>query len=287
MIVHRKKTRTAGAVLAAVLLAGGATACGETKAGGKADGGGNGGTGVTEVAPAAYLEKVKKKSEEFTSVRYTMSGSAAGQAVSGEVSMRLKPTVGMAMKMAHPQKPGESVEIRLLDGVMYMGAESKWLKFDLKSADPNAAKQLEALSSAGSSAENPGDRAGELQTAKDLKKVGEETIDGQKTTHLSGTVSIDEVKAAMATATPEAKARQEKSLKQLEAQGIKSLTVDMWIDGNDRTKQVRTRGEGTQGPLDMTMKFTDYNQPVEITAPPADQVVDLAELSKRAADARS
>ncbi|QES52518.1 hypothetical protein DEJ50_19305 [Streptomyces venezuelae] len=214
-----------------------------------------------------------------------MSGTTAGQQVNGEVSMRLKPAVGMAMKMANPEKPGENVEIRLVDGAMYMGAEAKWLKFDLKSLDAKAGKSLDSLAKGGNSAENPGDRANELLEAKDLKKAGEETIDGQKTTHLAGTVTLEQMKAAAASAAPEVRERREKSVKQLETMGVQSLTMDMWIGDNDRTKQFRMRGDSAQGPLDMTIKFTDYNQPVEITAPPADQVIDLAELSKRAKDA--
>lgn len=284
-LTNRKK-KTAGAVLAAVLLVGGATACED----GKKDTGASAAPskaaekgpdkGAAQVTPAAYLEKVKKKSEEITSLRYTISGSVAGEQASGEVSMRLKPELGMAMSMASPEKPGEKVEIRLIDGAMFMGSEGKWLKFDLKALDPNAAKQLDALGEGYQSGENPGDRANELLGAKDLKTVGEETIDGQKTTHVSGSITLDQMKASLATATPEAKERQEKSIKQLEDEGVNTLTVDMWIDENDHAKQVRTRGDSAKGPMDITIKVVDYNKPVEIASPPADQVVDIAEMMK-------
>ncbi|MFG2295193.1 hypothetical protein [Streptomyces sp. NPDC048603] len=276
------KKRAAAAVLAAVLLAGGATACGDKKADGKAgDKAGGANTVVTKVEPAAYLEKVQKNSVELTSMRYSMTGSSAGQQVAGEASVRLKPTVAMSMKMSNPAKAGETVDIRLIDGIMYLGSEDKFLKIDLKAVDPSAAKQLDALGNGGGQqAENPGDRANQLQSAKDLKVVGEETVEGKKTTHLSGTVTTEEMRSSLAKATPEQKESREKSLKQLESQGIKSLLTDMWIGEDSRPVQVRTRGEGTQGPVDITIKFLDFNQPVELTAPPADQVVDLSELAK-------
>ncbi|WP_329107721.1 LppX_LprAFG lipoprotein [Streptomyces sp. NBC_01439] len=119
-----------------------------------------------------------------------------------------------------------------------------------------------------------------MSAAKDLKKVGEETIDGQKTTHLAGTLTLDELKAHSASSTPAAKERQEKNLKTLEEQGIKSLTMDIWIDEADQAKQVRTQGQGTSGSMDVTIKFKDINKPVEIAAPPADQVMDLGEMMK-------
>ncbi|MEV7612783.1 hypothetical protein [Streptomyces sp. NPDC089799] len=282
MRMRPKTTRTAVAVLTAVLLAGGATACGDKKADGKAaDKAGGDRPVVTKVEPAAYLQKVQKNSVDLTSMRYRMSGSSAGQKIEGEASVRLKPTVAMTMKMSNPAKAGENIDIRLIDGIMYLGSEGKFLKVDLKTADPNAAKQLDALGNGGGQqAENPGERANQLQSAKDVKVVGEETVEGKKTTHLSGTVTTEEMRASLATATPEQKESREKSLKQLESQGIKSLAMDMWIGEDSRPVQVRTRGEGAQGPVDLTIKFLDFNQPVDVTTPPADQVVDLSELAK-------
>ncbi|MEU9252907.1 LppX_LprAFG lipoprotein [Streptomyces sp. NPDC048270] len=286
MNVYRKKT--VGAVLAAVLLAGGATACEE----GKKDAGAAASTASTpskaaekpaEVAPAAFLQKTKQKSQDITSLRYSMVGEAAGEKISGEVSMRLKPTTAMAMSMESPEKPGEKVDIRLIDGVMYMGSEGKYLKFDIKTLAPDQAKQLDSLGSA-QQGQNPADTADSLGTSKDLKKVGEETVDGQKTTHLSGTVTLDELRAASASSAPEAKERQEKNIKALEAEGIKSMTMDIWIDEADQAKQVRTRGTGNSGPMDVTIKFLDVNKPVEIAAPPADQVIDLAEMLKESGE---
>lgn len=286
MFANRNRKKTAGAALAAVLLVGGATACesGQKDGTGKAAAAQGAGKGAVEVAPAAYLEKVKTKSEEITSLRYSMTGTAEGEQFSGDVSMRLKPSVAMSMKMTTSGEGGQTAEIRLLDQAMFIGAEGKWIKFDMKSLDPAMAKKLNSAGgTANKTGENPGDRAGELLKAKDLKLVGEETIDGVKTKHLSGTVTLDEMRAALASSTsPEAKTRQEKSVADLEAQGVKSLTVDMWIDGSDHPKQVRTRGDAAKGPVDTTIKFLDYNQPVEVAAPPADQVVDLAEMMKGA-----
>ncbi|MFD0374046.1 hypothetical protein [Streptomyces sp. NPDC127112] len=140
MLVHRKK-KTAMAALAAVLLVGGATTACE---GGKKDDGGKAAAatpsaaapaagkpaqGGADATPAAYLEKVKKKSEDITSLRYTMTGTAEGQPVNMDASMRLKPSVAMSMKISAQGQEG--AEIRLLDGTMYMGSEGKWLKFDM------------------------------------------------------------------------------------------------------------------------------------------------------------
>ncbi|MFF4577765.1 LppX_LprAFG lipoprotein [Streptomyces sp. NPDC001389] len=286
MLVHRKN-KTAMAALAAVLLVGGATTACE---GGKKDEGATAGAprsaepsaagkpaqGAAGATPAAYLEKVRKNSEEITSLRYTVTGTTGGRPVSAETSVRLRPAPAMSVKMAAPGQEG-AAEIRLVDDALYMGSEGQWLKFDAKNPDPAASKRMQG---ADGPAENPGDRAGDLMGAKDLKTVGEETVDGVKTRHVSGTVTVEQMRASLATATPEARERREKSLQKLEGEGVTTMNTDMWIDESGHTRQVRNRADAKSGPMDVTIKFLDYNKPVDITAPPADQVLDLGQAAK-------
>ncbi|MFI8832793.1 hypothetical protein ACIGPN_17400 [Streptomyces afghaniensis] len=70
-----------------------------------------------------------------------------------------------------------------------------------------------------------------------------------------------------------------------------TLTMDLWIGGDNQTKQYRMRGDtratrgGTEGkplefidgePLDLTITFLDINQPVTVEAPPSEDTADLA-----------
>lgn len=62
------------------------------------------------------------------------------------------------------------------------------------------------------------------------------------------------------------------------------LTMDLWIDGDDRTKRFRMRAERNDmltglgdGPLDLTITFLDINQPVTIKAPPTKDTTPLAD----------
>ncbi len=64
--------------------------------------------------------------------------------------------------------------------------------------------------------------------------------------------------------------------------GVDAITMDMWVDGEKHAKRFRMRGEGDKGPLDMTVTFLDLNRPVTVTAPPAKDTTDLAELMKSA-----
>ncbi|MFI9728376.1 hypothetical protein [Streptomyces sp. NPDC052092] len=73
------------------------------------------------------------------------------------------------------------------------------------------------------------------------------------------------------------------SLDQFMGLGVSdTLTMDLWIDGDEHAKQFRMRAEpnakqaGTGGgPLDLTITFLDINQPVSIKTPPAEDTTAL------------
>lgn len=261
--------------LGALLLAAGAVGCGSEQS--------------PEMTPAAAVAKAAKNTEDITSLRYRMSGTVpeSGQ-VKGEASMRLKPTIAMSMKMTAPaQGATEAVEIRLVDKAMYIGGGAEmakemdgktWMKFDLSGS--KAGKDLDQLGSANQAEQNPAAESTFLTGAKDVKKVGSEKVEGVETTHYTGTVTLKDLRASLKDAKADSREQREKSIKQYEKLGVDKLTMDMWVDGDDHTKQFRMKGDADKGPLDMTITFLDYNKPVNVTAPPAKDVADLADLFK-------
>jgi hypothetical protein len=257
--------------IAALLLAGGAVSCGTEQA--------------PEMSPAAAVAKAAKNTEEISSLRYRMKGEIPEQGrVEAEASLRTKPSIAMSMKMtALDQGPEGNVEIRLVDKAMYIGGADmakemdgkSWMKFDLSAL--GADKDLNQLG-AGAADQNPADESAFLTGAKDVKRVGTEKVDGVETTRYSGTVTLDEFRDSLKDEDKATRERREKSLDQYEKMGVDKITMDMWVDGEDRTKQFRMRGDADGGPLDMTVTFFDVNEPVKVTAPPAEDVADLAEM---------
>ncbi|MFI6371708.1 DUF1396 domain-containing protein [Streptomyces sp. NPDC050546] len=270
------KTSIPTAGLGALLLAVGAVGCGSEQS--------------PEMTPAAAVAKAAKNTEDITSLRYRLSGTSPGEGrVKGEASMRMKPTIAMSMKMTAPDKGAtEAVEIRLVDKAMYLGGGAemakemdgkRWMKFDLSGSE--AGKDLDKMGSSTSQADqNPADQSAFLTGAKDVKEVGSEKVEGVETTHYSGTVTLADLRASLKDAKADTRKQREKSIKQFEKLGVDKLTMDMWIDGDDHTKQFRMKGDADKGPLDMTITFLDYNKPVDVKAPPANEVADLAGMFK-------
>ncbi|MEV6593219.1 DUF1396 domain-containing protein [Streptomyces acidicola] len=280
------RQKVTGAALAALLLSGGAVACGT----------GAGSDSAKEespkMTPAAAVAKAAKNTDDITSLSYRMTGEVPEQGrIEGEAQMRMKPTIAMSMKMtALDQSEANEVEIRLVDKAMYLdgGAEAakemdgkRWIKFDMDALGKDAGAM--GGDSLGAQAdENPAQQSTFLTGSKDVKEVGTETVDGVETTHYKGTVTLDQFRASLKDEDKATREQREKAIEQYEDMGVDSLAMDMWIDDEDHTKQFRMKGDTDKGPLDMTITFLDYNKPVTVEVPPAKDTMDLGEMMEAA-----
>lgn len=274
------KRAVSTAALAALLLAG-AVGCGK---------GDDRGEASPALEPAAAVAAAAKNADAITSFRYRLDGRVPGEGrVRGEAAMSVEPPA-MSMKItAEGQADAGQVEIRFVDKAMYIngGAEAagemdgkSWIKFDLSKA--GAGKEGNPFAGAGTADKNPAAESTFMTGAKDVREVGTETVDGVKTTHYQGTVTLDALEESLKGTDKTTRERRQKSVDQYEELGVDRLTMDMWIDGQKHTKRFRMRGDADKGPLDMTITFSDVNKPVTVTAPPAKDVADLAEMMKGA-----
>ncbi|KAA0935601.1 LolA-like protein [Streptomyces apricus] len=269
--------RATGAALAALVLGGGVVGCSKDS-----------GSESPEMTPAAAVAKAAKKTEDITSLSYRMTGRTPEEGrVKAEARMRMKPDLAMSMKMtALDQGEDGTAEIRLVDKVMYIGGGAaaakemdgkSWMKFDMSGLDDDALGGGGAPG-AGTADKNPAQESTFLTGSKNVKKVGTEKVEGVETTHYKGTVTLDQFRDSLKGEDKATREKREKSLEQYEKMGVDKLTMDMWVDGEDHTKQFRMQGAADKGKLDMTITFLDYNKPVTVEAPPAKDVMDLAEM---------
>ncbi|OKI01936.1 hypothetical protein A6A06_12475 [Streptomyces sp. CB02923] len=171
----------------------------------------------------------------------------------------------------------QQVRQRLVDGMLYQQpfAEQRqqlpqgksWLKVDLK----------KLLAQSGSSAQYEDPTASFNYTKgisdKDVTKVGSETVDGTATTHYK--VSVDVAELAKGN---------EQQAKQLRAQLGDRLPLDIWLDGQGRVRQEKVEvapkggkqgSSGARTAVSTTLKFSDFGTDVNVTAPPAEDTVDI------------
>ncbi|MFE4249459.1 hypothetical protein ACFRU3_08125 [Streptomyces sp. NPDC056910] len=176
--------------------------------------------------------------------------------------------------------------MRVTGGALYMGGGKgadketdgrSWLKFGISGPGSQEAAATNPL--AGQAHQNP---AEQVTGSKGLERVGEETVEGEKTAHYKGTVTLDQMRESYQDEDAATRKRRDKNLSMYEGLGADKLAVDLWIDQDDRTRCFRTRGATDKGRFDLTMTFFDYDKPVTVRAPAAKDVVDPAQMMKGA-----
>ncbi|MEV6024485.1 hypothetical protein [Streptomyces sp. NPDC052036] len=107
-----------------------------------------------------------------------------------------------------------------------------------------------------------------LRASGNVRRVGEETVRGRRTTHYSGTVTPAALTGEDAAALRE----------RLAQAGVTRETVDIWVDDHDLLVKKVERGELASGRMSATAYYRDYGVKVSAGRPPAADTADFKEL---------
>jgi lipoprotein LprG len=194
-------------------------------------------------------------------VSMTMSGGQAMTA-EGDVDYQGK-TPEMQMTMNMPQMGSGKMELRFVDGLLYMSMPpmtpaGKFLKIDPSDKSNPLSQNFGSLTEQ----MDPLNSIKAMQAGvQDVKFVGEEKVQGEPADHY--TVTVDT--AAMMKAT-----------KQKAVPGMpETLTYDMWLDDQDLLRRMQFDLSG----LKMDMLMSHWGEPVAVKAPPAGKIVDTARMA--------
>ncbi|MFI5523503.1 hypothetical protein [Streptomyces platensis] len=278
----RTASRVAGALLTAAVL-GGTAAC---TAGGPA-GDRSGASGRPDATTVAAVQRATAKSAGLNSLSYRASGKVPGQgSVKGKASFSLRPRgVEMRMTASGGVREGE-FSVRLVGDAVYIGGGGQaaavlggkhWLKLALTDQGAGGFGGIQRQAD-----QDPAAQASLLPGSDDVRKAGEEIVDGVRTTHYAGVVDVAEAAKKSAGKRPPAAERRRKVIEQYKELGVSELKLDLWVGPGDRTVKFRQRARASQGPLDMSIWFLDANKPVTVQAPPASDTVDPEEKLKEA-----
>ncbi|MFI2204091.1 hypothetical protein ACH47Z_25570 [Streptomyces sp. NPDC020192] len=285
--------RTALAIAAAAALTS-VAACGSSSGSGKADKAAGGST--IHVSPiAAVLRSAEQSTDKADSakVRSTMSlgnllsatGNGAltwGNGLKGNLTITY--TGGQAAQMMRAAGTS-TMEARYLPDAYYAHMSDAfaqktggkhWLKYS-----------YDALAKVGGASgsymkdqfqnSTPKQSVKLLLASRDVKKVGEETVSGVRTTHYSGTVNV----ADFAGKSSNLSADQLAALKsQLDQAGITTDTIDIWINDQNLLVKKSEQAQTAKGTMTSTAYYSDYGVPVSAEAPPAADTLDFTKLLK-------
>lgn len=210
-----------------------------------------------EVDADQFLADFKAAVEDATTAHLSMTTGAGGMDITaeGQVDYSTEPP-SMAMEMTNPMGGDQKLEIRLVDGKFYMnmGQLSQGKYYELSPDDPNnPLGEMSGLTESMDPVRSFEQFASGLET---VTFVGTEDVDGEELDHYVLTLDTTKVD----------------SLKDAGAQLPETLDYDLWVDDQDRMRQVQI-DLGSTASVDM--KIFDWDEPVDIEAPSEDEIAPM------------
>ena len=260
------------------------TACGQS-VNGSAFGMNSGGAGsnVGGVTTVAQLGQLVASHTSGTSAHIAMQITGT---VSANATGVIKFGNPIAMDETTTLAGMGSIEVRLVDNTVYVqlpdsirsmaGTTTPWVKID-----PNGTGAISQLlnGSLSQSQQNadPSKMLDQIKTAGTITSTKSEQLDGQAVTHY--TISVDLQKLID---SGNLSAAQSQQLQQAVQMGLKTETINVWTNSDNLPVKFTTsvslanpQSSGQTIHEDITANFTQWGQPVTVTAPPADQVSTL------------
>jgi len=262
-------------------------------AGGQSQDGGSRGLASPFTDAIQLASASKKGTEQSKSAKFTMEGSAAGQTLKADGAMAFDGAQTRFSMTA--TAAGQTTEMRLVDQVMYiklpagegkqLGTDKAWAKVSADGSDPLSQALGGALSQSAEQSD-PSKMLDQISKAGRIVSSDQTELDGRQANHYK--VEIDLAKAVDQVAAHVPAAARAQVTEKLKGKDIK-IPAEVWLDKDNLPLQM-TMDQGPMmqalgapaGDAKFTMKYTDWGTQVDVAAPPADQVVDLGELMKKA-----
>ncbi|GAA2865213.1 hypothetical protein GCM10010517_24520 [Streptosporangium fragile] len=240
--------------------------------------------GNVKLAAAEAVQQSAQKAEAVTSYSADLVLDATGgqkgtSKVQGSVLYQSQPQLATDIRLdtitfggqnvpggARAILSGETVYVKSELLNRFTGTEKPWVKVSLSELDASGQAEVRKFMDQA----RQFDLAGTvklLTASKDVKAVGTETVGGVETTHYSGTFPVAEAAQLVDPA--------EREKLQGHFSQAKDVKFDLWADAQSLPRKVTLSGAEQGTTFNLTAFFKGFNEPVEITVPPADQVGEL------------
>jgi hypothetical protein len=270
--------RKIAALLSALALTTSLAACGDKAGDAQGDSSGSGAEAANSLV--ALAKRVGDRTAESNSAHMVFTGGAGGMEVKGEGDLKLggnDPSISMDMDTGQGQ-----MALVLLDGVLYMKMPAgmspggkPWIKIDSNDKSNPMAQALGSLTDQMRQNADPRRTLEQFQEAGTITSSAKEDLNGQETTHYKITVDVQKLAENQKDAT--LKSAMQDAIKS----GLKDFPVELWLDGDSLPARMSVQmptADPTSGkaiPVKVQVDYTKWGDPVDIQAPPADQVGTL------------
>jgi hypothetical protein len=159
----------------------------------------------------------------------------------------------------------KAIYLQLPDkGRAELGVDKPWVRF------ASGRQGVSALAELMTQQADVGRQIAKMKSAGTIKSATSEDLDGRRTTHYS--IDVDVNRLAESEQDPVLKA----SLQEIREMGTTTIPYQLWLD--ESNLPVRTIMDVPGDPSGkVTMRYARWGDPVDVAAPPADQVADAPE----------
>jgi hypothetical protein len=208
-----------------------------------------------------------------------MTGEGFQDLKSGTMSMNLN------MPPFEPGMPPVKMEQLMVGGTMYMRSDlfsaalpkgKTWMKLDLSSLGKELGIDIAAIMEQSRNSD-PRSQLSFIQGAKgDIKELGKAEIRGTPTTHYQFTIDVAEAVKDLPAELAELRPL-------LEGVGLGEFPAEAWIDDEGLIRRINYQmsvpvdESGKAQTMSISQDFFDFGAKVDVSAPPAAQVVDFME----------
>lgn len=158
----------------------------------------------------------------------------------------------------------------------------RWLKIDFNQAGKAAGIDLGVVAQ---QAQDPTQTLRYLKAASgDVKRVGEEDVRGEKTTHYKATIDFSRYPDVVPASDRESVRRSMEQITKLA--GSDTAPMEVWIGEDGVVRRLKQRiqtliGPGMRATIDQQLELFDFGVSVDVRPPPANETQDATDLAAK------
>lgn len=272
-----------------LVVAAGGTAVGAALVLSGCNGDGSANTENMKLSAGQALLKASEKTGQADTFKADLTVTGNGDGDAGKIhangQFRLRPELTFSAKLDEFSHNGQSVpgakgQAIFTGNVLYakvpqlaqfVSGGKPWVKIDVGQVSQRTGFDVQGLVDQVQKVD-PAEQTKMFTGSKDARRVGTETVDGVKTTHYAGTVTVDD---ALQRLDAQAREKVSKWLPKDRANG--KINFDLWTDGDNLPRKIVSKANGSQGESgSVTVLYSDYGKSFTVNPPPSDQVGQLS-----------
>jgi hypothetical protein len=176
--------------------------------------------------------------------------------------------------------PGFTLEMRFIEGRMYMhlpevgrppGMTESWVSVPIPGAAGGGTQSQLGVDSAGYLESLAG------VSEDGIEELGEQTIDGVETTGYHVEIDMDR---AMAQLSPEEQADLEAAREQMDAMGLDSWPMDVWLTDDGLPARLGMNMDMTGVQVEVQVDFTDFGTDIDVAVPDPEDTREFDDVTE-------